>query len=224
MPSPEVLARAYPANYHSFHLPASWLTQILVDISRKRQARAIAGKLESGASILDIGCSTGDLLQAIGELGRFRLYGVENSEQVATIARGNGITVLTGSFEDVELSGMSFDLISMQHVLEHVTDPKFFLARSFQLLNRNGLLTGELPNYDSWDARLFGRYWGGGYAPRHIWHFSPATLRRALENAGFVMVRVQPALHTEHWACSIQNFLRRRRFDDVGLTNGRARY
>ena len=224
LPSPDILAQAYPGNYHSFQIPTSRLTQILIESSRKRQARAISQKLKPHAKVLDIGCSTGDLLQEIGALGNFDLYGIEYSAEVAEVARGKGINTMAGSFEDIELPDVDFDLVSMQHVLEHVTDPRLSLAKSFQILNKGGQLIGELPNYDSWDARLFGRYWGGGHAPRHIWHFTPKTLKRALEQEGFSSVRVYAALHTGHWACSIQNFLRRNRFDDAGLTNGRTWY
>ena len=93
-----------------------------------------------------------------------------------------------------------------------------------RILRPGGILVGELPNFNSWDARLFGRYWGGGHAPRHLWHFSPQTLRQAFERFEFEAIEIAPAIHTGHWELSIQNALRRKRSDCKNLVSGRTWY
>jgi SAM-dependent methyltransferase len=223
-PEPERLARAYPPHYHAFASPRSRLTRWLIDRSRRRLAKTISSLLPPRGRVLDIGCSTGELLVAIGRHGEFELAGIESSPAAAQTARSRGIDVLAGDCEAVEIPPASTDLVLLQHVLEHVYDPIAMLRRIHACLRPGGRVIGELPNVASLDAWLFGRYWGGGHAPRHLWHFTPATLARALEVCGFRDARLRSALHTGHWALSIQNFLRRSRTTCDDLTSGRAWY
>ena len=55
-------------------------------------------------------------------------------------------------------------------------------------------------------------------------HFTPASLSAALRHSGFTGIRITPALHTGHWALSIQHALRRGRTDCAGLVSGRSWY
>lgn len=224
VPTPAILALAYPATYHSYVQPASRLTRQLRSVLRKKWAQRIVRGLSPHAAILDIGCSRGDLLQAIGALGSYRLYGVEYNDLAAKEARKNGVQVWEGDIEEVDIPPQSMDVAVMHHVLEHVFDVVKTMQKVQIILKPGGIVTGELPNIDSWDARLFGRYWGGGHAPRHLWHLTPATLRGLLAQCGFEDIRVTPALHTGHWALSIQNALRRNNHTLNGLISGRVWY
>ena len=224
MPTPEVLNLAYPCHYHAYAAPKSAITRLLLSLARRRTAARLAASLPSGAGVFDIGCSTGLLLEAIGKRRPARLFGVEYKPQAAEAARRRGISCQTGELEDADVEPASMDLAILHHVLEHVREPVETLRRTASILKPGARLVGELPNLDSWDARLFGRYWGGGHAPRHLWHFTPATLEAALRHAGFDDIVIRPALHTGHWALSIQHALRRGRVDCAGLTAGRTWY
>ena len=224
VPTAAILDQAYPPHYHAYTTPRSAITRRLLAGSRMRAARSLARSLPDGASILDVGCSTGLLLEAVRRVGRFRLFGVEYKPDAAEQARRGGIEVWTGELENADVPAGSMDLVIMQHVLEHVPAPIETLRRVRAILRPGGRLVGELPSFDSWDARLFGRYWGGGHAPRHLFHFTPASLTAALQHCGYTDVRIRPALHTGHWALSIQHLLRRGRTDTAGLASGRSRY
>ncbi|MEE8116262.1 MAG: class I SAM-dependent methyltransferase [Gemmatimonadales bacterium] len=223
-PSLDVLDAAYPPDYHAYVEPESGITRWMRSMAFGRLAAGLAKQLPPGGAILDVGCSTGELLAAVGERGDFRLVGVESKQSAADAARERGVDVHQGDLESADIAAGSIDLAIMQHVLEHVFDPIASLQILARTMKPGGVLRGELPNLRSWDASLFGRYWGGGHAPRHLWHFSPATLRRALEHCGFVDIELSPALHTGHWALSIQNALRRNRDDCSGLVSGRTWY
>ena len=223
-PSAEILDRAYPPHYHAYVAPKSALTERLIAVSRTRTARALARLVPAGGTILDVGCSTGRLLEAVSRIKTCRPLGVEYKPEAGAEARRRGIDVFDGELEDADIEPGSVDVAVMQHVLEHVRNPVETLQHLQRILRPGGTLVGELPNFDSWDARLFGRLWGGGHAPRHLWHFTPKSLRRALEHCGFSDVRIRPALHTGHWALSVQHALRRGRCDDAGLTAGRSWY
>ena len=70
------------------------------------------------------------------------------------------------------------------HVLEHVPDPVAVLRRMLRWLAPDGLLIVEVPNAGGLGAAMFGKSWSGLELPRHLSHFSPETLSRAVELAG----------------------------------------
>ena len=223
-PSPGLLERAYPSSYHAYATPRSSVTRWFLERSRAGLARAMVRRLPTGGTVLDVGCSSGLLLAEIGKLGDYELLGVELKAEAADAAQSRGIEVWRGDVQDAPFAVASVDLILLQHVLEHVFDPIAMLRTVHGLLKPGGRVCGEVPNLDCWDFRLFGRTWGGGHAPRHLWHLTPATLRRALSATGFDDVVVRPSLHTGHWALSVQNWLRRKHRDAAGLRSGRAWY
>lgn len=224
VPSPEILTAAYPPDYHAFISPKSGLVRSLISFARKRTARNIASQLKNSSTVLDIGCSTGELLFQIQQFGTFSTYGVEYNPTAAKGARKRGIRCWDGDFIDANIPKHSMDFVIMQHVIEHVNDPVETLRKIYSILRPGGRVVGELPNFDSWDAQLFRRYWGGGHAPRHLWHFTPLTLERTLQYCGFESIKIFPSLHTGHWALSIQHFLRQGKTTPIGLTSGRAWY
>ncbi len=184
-PDGETLALAYPYNYHAYVEPKSKITKYLIGKTRHKVAKALSHKISINGSILDIGCSTGELLSTIQTFGRFQLFGVEYNEKAASIARQKGIDVWQGEFEKIKIQNNSMDLVLMQHVLEHVYDPISTMQKTFDILKPKGSVLGELPNFDSWDAKIFGRYWGGAILPdtffisRHIlyvWFWRGADL------------------------------------------------
>jgi SAM-dependent methyltransferase len=145
------------------------------------------------ARLLEVGCAGGFFLEAARAEG-IEVFGVEPSEDGSHFARSElGLPVLTSAFEDAEIPGL-FDALCGFHVLEHVPDAGGFLARARQLLAPRGLLALEVPNIDSARARRDGAQWFNLVPDFHCWHFSPPTLRRLVEQAGFVVERIDTAL------------------------------
>ena len=87
--------------------------------------------------------------------------------------------------EDIEHKKL--DLITLWHVLEHVPDPNKLLTDLKLLLADDGLIYIAVPNFESFDAQYYGKYWAGYDVPRHFWHFSHSTLQRLLSNRGFAI-------------------------------------
>jgi SAM-dependent methyltransferase len=131
--------------------------------------------VQSG-SILDIGCSSGSFLRTLKGHG-WNLYGIEMSAAVADQARAStAAEVFVGDVLDAPFADNKFDAVSGFHVLEHMHDPCRVMAKAFSWLRPGGIFTLTLPNIDSLEAQIFGRYWFGIDAPRHLWHFSPRAL------------------------------------------------
>jgi SAM-dependent methyltransferase len=119
----------------------------------------------------------------------WEVHGTELSAVSASYARSLGIPVLQSAVEDAPFVDASFDVITMFHVLEHLTDPKRALFRLYRLLRPGGLLIVEVPNIGSWYARVFGDVWFHYDVPRHLYHFSRDTLGKMMVEPGFELLK-----------------------------------
>lgn len=111
---------------------------------------------------------------------------VERSPDAAARARAaSDARVVVGTWEQAEVPERYFDVVSMQDCLEHFTDPVAALAKTRVALRPGGALLAVTPDVGSWVASWQGRRWVSLKFPEHVVLFSEATLRRALETAGF---------------------------------------
>jgi 2-polyprenyl-3-methyl-5-hydroxy-6-metoxy-1,4-benzoquinol methylase len=148
--------------------------------------------------LLDFGCGGGIFLERMAEQG-WRVLGLDASastvERIRTELR---LPALVGSLPHPELEPASFDVITMWHSLEHVHQPLDTLRHAFRLLAPGGRLYVATPNLASWAYRWFGKDWFGLDLPRHLTHFTPASLRLMLERAGFQLrERVRMVRHSD---------------------------
>ena len=141
--------------------------------------------------LLDIGCGSGVFLKLAHEAG-FDAYGLDRST-AAVQAAGKEVPnrVFLGSEEDLIADDESFDILAMFHTLEHLTDPFRYLKSIRRLLRRPGNLVVQVPNGQSWQARLLGPRWYGFDCPRHICNFTLYSLLYLLGRAGFRIERVR---------------------------------
>ncbi len=137
--------------------------------------------------ILDVGCADARFLLALDGL-RWERWGVELSKGAVEVVRRGfpELKLVWGDVQTPALPAQYFDAITLWHVLEHLPRTGEVLARLHNLLAPGGFLFVSLPNVASHQAELFGRFW---YAfddvPRHLYHFSPVSLGRLLQQAGF---------------------------------------
>ena len=143
--------------------------------------------------LLDVGTGEGTLLLAAVEKG-WQAEGTEiASVMVHHIREKFGLTVHQGVLEDLDLPPRSFDAIIMNHVLEHVRDPRITLEKIAELLSPDGVVRIEVPNLASLSNRgknfqsRFGlkkNPWKHYSPDHHFWFFTPRTLKATLETAG----------------------------------------
>lgn len=137
--------------------------------------------------VLDIGAGVGDLVGALQNCG-MESTGFEPNAKARLVAQEKGID-LHASLE--VLNPHSFDLISMYHVLEHVPDVEKQKEKILELLQPNGVLILALPNYESYDAKFYGKYWAGYDVPRHLFHFNKKAVRSLFEK-DFEIIKMKP--------------------------------
>lgn len=149
----------------------------------QRYALKLAKKTEK--TLLDIGCGTGNFLQVAQKAG-WQITGTEIASRATSLASQNvGNHILQGDIVDLDLPTSSYDLITNYHVIEHLLDPVAQLQRCHELLAPDGILFIETPNIQSLGSKIKGKNWSHIIPPEHIIYFSPASLKYALEQAGF---------------------------------------
>jgi 2-polyprenyl-3-methyl-5-hydroxy-6-metoxy-1,4-benzoquinol methylase len=150
----------------------------------------------SGNRVLDVGCSSGYLARPLAARGN-TIVGVELDPDAAREAEAYCERVLVGDVETMEvpLDDGSFDVVLLGDVIEHLRDPMAALARLRPLLRPGGRLVVSTPNVANWALRLSllagrWRYTDRGILDRtHTHLFTRATLREAIEAAGYVVDR-----------------------------------
>ncbi len=193
LPSPALLEKYYADSYHYqikekgfVHFLESNLNQAMHQKHLKMIERK-TGKMFSGRKLLDLGCGSGYFLK-FAKLRGWEVYGVEMSNYAADIARKQGISVSTKSVTEANFLSEEFDVITMFNVLEHMTNLNEVMANNYRWLKPGGLLVVEVPNVNSMQRNIFGGNWVHWDVPRHIFHFSPETLRKLAEKNGFKVI------------------------------------
>jgi 2-polyprenyl-3-methyl-5-hydroxy-6-metoxy-1,4-benzoquinol methylase len=134
-------------------------------------------------SWLDIGCGSGFLLSRLQEKG-WNAIGIEPGEWGQIAARRRGINVIQG-FLDKKTFNRKFDVISAVDVLEHIPDPIHFMDLANYYLNKGGRMVITIPFADSFNAKVFKRYWSMIEPPSHSQYFTTRSLNRLLIMTGF---------------------------------------
>jgi 2-polyprenyl-3-methyl-5-hydroxy-6-metoxy-1,4-benzoquinol methylase len=142
-------------------------------------------------TLLDVGSGTGYFAHYMVKRG-WNVTGVELSEQARKFSVSKfGINALAPS-EVSKIAEGSFDFITFWHVLEHLYDPVHWFNEVKRLLKDDGMCIIALPNIKSADAEWFGNDWAALDVPRHLWHFSSATMIRFAGENGFSCRIIKP--------------------------------
>ena len=160
--------------------------------------------LSSRSTILEIGCSTGELLDTLRQkkgIPSANCVGFEKNECSASHARNTfGFAVNYTDFCDCPPTG-TFDRIIFWHTLEHIHRINETLDKASQCLATDGVMVFELPNAGSRDATLYGKHWVAWDAPRHLYHFTPETLEKLLTKHGLEISSMRPFIPDTFYNC-----------------------
>lgn len=177
----------YPAGYYGTQEGKRFpgIVERLQDalyVWRARRLESLVGG--KPGRVLDVGCGRGLLLEQLRRRG-WDVQGTELSEQSAAYPRDVlGIPVHIGDLVDLHFPSDHFDAVVLWHVLEHVPDPAVVLAEVARILRPGGIFLVAVPNFGSLEARLTRDKWFHLDVPRHLNHYTPAVLYRALAGAG----------------------------------------
>lgn len=136
------------------------------------------------STLLDIGCGNGNFLSRANEMG-LCTKGCEVDEKAVKACVLQGLDVIHGDAFSSLFAELSFDIITLSHVIEHVDDPKDLLKRIHALLNTRGVLWLACPNPNSFGFKIFKQYWQPLHPPFHLCIPSQFILLSWLEESGF---------------------------------------
>ncbi len=139
---------------------------------------------KNGNRVLDIGIGAGDFLKKAKELG-WEVSGVDTDPIAVKNANEEGLNCKLGSIECFSEQIDSFDLITINHVIEHMHDPLSAIRTAYSLLKPGGKLWIDTPNIDSYGFERYGKDWIGVDCPRHLVIFGWETMSFVLQKAGF---------------------------------------
>jgi SAM-dependent methyltransferase len=196
-PEGEKMSRYYQSeDYISHSNTREGLVNRLYHIVRNRTLASKFHLLERTTQLqkahhLDIGAGTGAFVQYMNARG-WKSVGVEPDEAARKQAILHHNTRLLPGEELDFFPPESFDAITLWHVLEHVHDLYPYLEQIKKMLNPRGWVFIAVPNYTSYDARKYGSNWAAYDVPRHLYHFSPSSVRWLLNDAGFQLMDEVP--------------------------------
>jgi SAM-dependent methyltransferase len=169
-PKAEDLAKYYESNDYISHTDskAGFMASMYQNIKKYSLAlklRLILTLNGSPGLLLDIGAGTGDFLKLAKEI-------YENIDQ---------------------LSGQTFDVVTLWHVLEHLPDLEMVIQKIESLIKPGGTLIVAVPNFKSYDANYYKNYWAAYDTPRHLWHFSKTAMGNIFSSS-MKLVKIKPMI------------------------------
>ena len=179
----------YPQEYYGKeNVRFNPLFEKMTHLFQRRRASVLHNRVPRGP-VLDVGCGRGFLLNFLRELG-YEPHGLELSEHAAWHARNRlKLDVVTDDFLECRHPDERFNAVVFWHTLEHFSRPAECIKRAAELVKPGGLVAVAVPNYDSLQAKLFGRHWFHLDVPRHYFHFGPKSLEALLNRYRFRVVQ-----------------------------------
>ena len=146
---------------------------------------------EKKGTLLDVGCGTGNFIQACKEAG-WQVAATEPDHGARSVAVKRVGQPIFDTINSLELEGKSFDIITLWHVLEHVHLLNETVGWLTKHLNSNGKIVIAVPNPQSHDAEKYGRFWAAYDVPRHLYHFTKTTMKKLMGYHGLQVVQILP--------------------------------
>lgn len=193
-PKTEELPKYYESNDYISHTDEksglfSNLYQFVKKWSLHKKTKLIFDQNNGVGTLLDIGAGTGDFLKVAKEKG-WQVYGMEPNKNAMKLASEKGIE-LKSTLNDFD--GKQFDVITLWHVLEHIPNLNETILKLSNLVKTNGTLIIAVPNFKSFDAKHYGKFWAAFDVPRHLWHFSKESVKK-LFAVNFELHSIKPMI------------------------------
>jgi hypothetical protein len=224
-PSLDELRRMYPDNYYAYGTEMGGFWQVIYNMWCRSEAKRLLNlSKKRPLHLFDIGAGDCRRFKAMESTGEFKFSGVEMNQEMAQAGCDAGFDISPGAFEEFDQTGRAgtIDILTINHVIEHVIDPHETMRKAHSLLADDGVFTGRTPKLASTGHRYFGRYWSGYHFPRHLHLFSRESLELLLHKSGFRDVEIVEELNLFP-ALSLQNFLLGKLGLPLSLEGGHSR-
>ena len=133
-------------------------------------------EVPDGATVLDVGCNDGAMMQLLRDAKKCDVTGIDVSETALNLARQKGLKVFNMDAERMPFMNASFDVVILREVLVHIHEPIKALREIRRVLKPNGFLLGSTPHSNLerivWDDKRF-----------HHRYYDESTLKKDLSIA-----------------------------------------
>lgn len=163
------------------------LYHFIKKIALSNKLKLINAHSNQGA-LLDIGAGTGEFLSVAKNNG-WNVTGIEPSSKAKAIAENKGVSFVPNLDS---IPSQSFDVITMWHVLEHVPDLDHQINELKRIVKPNGTIIIAVPNFNSFDAKHYGKFWAAFDVPIHFWHFSKTAIQKLFREKNLNLIDVLP--------------------------------
>jgi 2-polyprenyl-3-methyl-5-hydroxy-6-metoxy-1,4-benzoquinol methylase len=136
-------------------------------------------------SLLDVGCGNGDFISRMRSFG-WTVSGIDPDPAAVSYGAKQGLHIRTGTVADLPESER-YDVITLSHVVEHVSDSVALIRECAKRLQPTGRLILATPNINSLGHWWFKKFWRGLEIPRHFIIYSPAALEICVKRAGLTV-------------------------------------
>jgi 2-polyprenyl-3-methyl-5-hydroxy-6-metoxy-1,4-benzoquinol methylase len=187
------LGQFYTPSYLPYRIEEAWgkyasfVKQDQQKIDKKRVQRLIKhSTLTPQSRILDIGCGKPTFLACLHNMVEATLIGLDFTDEGWKNDRDSyqKINLRTGEIADLG-NEKPMDVITMWHYLEHDYQPQQHLKQLLNYSHANTRLIVEVPNFNSYTRKKFGKHWSGYHTPRHTALYSPNNIEMMLKNSGW---------------------------------------
>lgn len=161
-----------------------------ITLRQKRNLVKKATGLKSG-TLLDVGSGTGAFVHVMKN-GGWQVSGIEPDAGARETALDSFQTELLDAGVFFDLAASKFDVITLWHVLEHVHDLHGYINQLKKIVKPQGRIFIAVPNYTSKDAHIYKEYWAAYDVPRHLYHFSPASMKHLMGKHGLIIEKYNP--------------------------------
>ncbi len=192
-PSQEVIHNYYKSSAYISHTDTKkGLVNMIYHVARfftmmsKEKLVKKASKRQVGM-LLDIGSGTGTFLHTMEKAG-WSVVGLEPDAEARALAVKKYNCDIYPSDELFRLPDATYSVVTMWHVLEHVHQLDEYIARIKGILAPQGKLIIAVPNYTSTDCAIYGANWAAYDVPRHLYHFSPQSMRVLMQRHGLKVI------------------------------------
>jgi SAM-dependent methyltransferase len=199
-PSESVLKDSYSEKYHGTREKkfVGFIQQIRISEVNRRY-KLCKKRLPENGKMLDIGCGEGLFIEKFNFHG-VDVLGIEVSDIADQRSSKKGLRVIKDTFEKIDLKGEKFDLISLIHVFEHLSQPFEVLDKIGKHNNPGGQLLIVIPNITSWQASMFKGSWFHWDPPRHLFLCTPNALIEKMASLDYELV------HEKHQSLEMNPF------------------
>jgi len=223
MPSRDQLEQFYPENYIPFQKTIEEEKNLLVklvrsaNIAKRRKWIERITKIKSG-KIIDIGSATGIFLNEMKK-HKWDCTGIEPNNYAATYSKDHSqLNILNGTLEEFDLPENEYDVITYWDVFEHTFSPSQQLEIAHNILKKNGKLIINIPNFKSFDHKLFDKYWVGYDIPRHLFVFNENTINKYLAKYGFKIITKKCIISSYYGSLlSLRNCLKDKKYSKENI-------